>query len=355
MRQYFYKSGFLLLIFTAVAVLFSLCSIAIMNQKQSEKILPFLSDNYLVVYDTGRKYMQMSDYADLMQKLDAEYTTGIIFENRSGCALYSATQAPEHLKITEGRYFTREDYEQHSDVVMLREDAKTLCEKRNGNYYYSYIGTEYKVIGWFQDIKRSSVSSIQCIFNIYSESLNKNESWEIAFLEMKELGMDTVSHCEEIADSGLEFYEMDSEKGNINSDIASNVNMMIGLYLLVAIMVFLNVFMATKNWLRGKRKEIAVRKMAGATVFSIYWWLLFSFAGLVTIAFGISIFIVKLFLFLINAYPISSSMAMMFGDRMRFMGLLAAFIVIQVIGFFVISIGWRIYTKKQIIEVVRSE
>lgn len=355
MRQYFYKSGFLLLIFTAVAVLFSLCGIAIMNQKQSEKILPFLSENYLVVYDTGHKYTQISDYADLMKKLDTDYTAGILLENRYGCALYSVKQSPEHLKITEGRYFTQKDYKQHSDVVMLREDMETLCEKRNGNYYYSYLGTEYEVIGWFQDIKRSSVSSIQCIFNIYSESLSKTESWEIAFLDMGESGMDAVSHCEEVANSGLEFYPMDSDKGNVNSDIVSNVNMMIGLYLLVAIMVFLNVFMATKNWLRGKRKEIAVRKMAGATAFSIYHWLLFSFLGLVTIAFAIGVLFVKLVLFLINSYPLSSSMALMFGDRMRLMGLLVAFLVIQFIGFLVITIGLHIYTKKEIIEVIRSE
>lgn len=127
------------------------------------------------------------------------------------------------------------------------------------------------------------------------------------------------------------------------------------LYIIVAITILLNVFMATRTWLRGKKKEIAIKKMVGASQFQICTWLIISFMSLILISFALGIAIVYLILKIINIWEISPSMVMMFGSQLEWIGIIYAFFIVFIIGLSIISLTLRRYFQNEIIEIVRGE
>lgn len=353
MRQYFYKTSFLLSIFIMVAVLFTLCGIAVVNGKRPNKILSVLSDDYLVVYDTEGKYKKISEYVDLFEGLQQSCTLGVKLEDDFGCALYSTDGRLSSLQMAEGRVFTKEDYEKGADVVLLREDLKSLCEIIGEKSYFHYLGATYEVIGFYKDYQKKSICSCKYIFNIASELLNQTQGWKIGFYDNGKESLKVLD--EALGSSGMRFFPLDTKKGNIYGNTASNMKLMLGFYIIVALMVLLNVYMATITWLKGRKKEIVIKKMVGASKVHIYKWLIFDFMSLILLSFFVGVAVVKFILVSINTWEISSSMVMMFGNRLEWLGILIAFIIVMVIGFTVIIVTLRKYLKHEIIEVVRSE
>lgn len=356
MRQYFYKTPFLISIFTMVAILFSLCSIAIINSNAIKKILPILSNDYWIVDDLENNYKTIEKYANFFASLPQACTAGIILEDDAACALSSTDNRLDKIKLTEGTIFSSHDYAKKLDTVLLREDMKPLCHIMKGQPYYRYLGIDYKVIGFYKDLQKSSVCSYKYIFNLHSKSLNHTANWSVGFWDMGKEGEEFLSHNEIIINSKLTFYAADSENGMLFSDaIVSNLKLMIMLYIIVAITILLNVFMATRTWLRGKKKEIAIKKMVGASQFQICTWLIISFMSLILISFALGIAIVYLILKIINIWEISPSMVMMFGSQLEWIGIIYAFFIVFIIGLSIISLTLRRYFQNEIIEIVRGE
>ena len=355
MRQYFHKTGLLLTIFVMVSMLFSLCSIAIANGQHIKKILPFLSESYAVIQNSGKENIELSKYRSGFKDISEAYTAGVMFSDGSNRAVYSGDKALNKLPLVSARVFKSKDYHTKADVVLIREDMGKLCETRNGKKYYRYNGVEFQVVGVYRDRNHSSITSAKCIFNLYSESLENFTEWSAGFFDTGKGSLEMLKKSTDFAKLGAECYSVQSEKGDVFSNVSDNLQLMLLLYIGVAVVVFLNVFSATNNWLNGKQKEIAIRKMIGAYRGQIYTWLTGSFMSLVVLSVFVGVGLVKLILIIINTWDISPSMVLMFGDTLNWTGIFASFAIVSVNGLVIILLTLRWQLKKEIIQVIRRE
>ncbi len=354
MRQYFYKSELLISIYVMVAILFSLCGIAIVHGGQITKVLPVLSDSYVVLYDAQGASISLNEYVKCFEGIEHPFTVGVELSEQ-GRALYSCDGRVEKLALKSGRVFSKEEYSGGADVMLLRDDMVGLCEEEEDGLYYRYQGVNYKVIGLYEDLERSSLTSAKFIINLYAESLGEQTDWNSGFFDAGEKSMGIISGLESVAKGVLMCYPLDSEKGDVFRSVQNGISMMLIFYAGVAIMVLLNVFAATNNWLKGKRKEIVVRKLVGASQRKIYSWLVGNFMSFVFLSFAIGVGIVKGILIVINEWGISPSMVIVFGNRLEWKGIGIALGVVSTIGLIIIIFTLKRQLRKEIIQVIRSE
>lgn len=355
MRQYFHKTNLLLTIFIMVSVLFSLCSIAIANGHRVKKILPFLSDDYAVIQNTAKEKIDLEKYFSAFQNVPKAYTVGVMFDDGRNRAVYSGDKRLEEISLQTGRIFRADDYDTHADVVLIREDLKELCNEVEGKLVYRYQGKDFQVIGVYKDRNHSSVSSAKCIFNLCAKSLRNYSDWSFGFFDVGKESLSVVGDLDSFRKLGIGYYSVESEKGNVFYNVGDNLKLMLILYIGVAFIIFLNVFSATNNWLSGKQREIAIRKMVGACKSRIYIWLTGNFMSLVLLSVLIGVLLVKIILITINTWEVSPSMVLMFGDSLDWKGIFVSVVVVSVIGLAIILITLRRQLRKEIISVIRRE
>lgn len=350
MTQFFYKTGFLSAVFVTVAVIFSLCGTAVLHSRQKEKILPVLSEKYEIVYQLDGRDVEIKRFADICKKSEGTMTAGVRLSDETGCAVYSVDGRLDDLELEEGRVFTSDDYDKGADVILLRADMLPLCGMHQGKRVFHYLDSDYLVVGVYRDADYKSVTSSRYILNLYAESLQQSGRWKAGFLD----GADGKTK-QYFTDADMEMIPFSSDRGDVFGNEVSNLKGMILLYLAAAMMILLNVFMAADVWLKGRKKEIAVRMMAGAARLQIGKWLTGNFMCLVCLCLLAATGFVRGILFVINTWDISPSMVMMFGDRMEWQGILAAAVLELLIGLAVILVELYRYFKREIIEIIRSE
>ena len=142
MRQYLHKTGLLLTIFIMVSVIFNLCGAAIKHQKEPEKLLPNLSNEYALV--ESKKSMKLETYITNFEKVKEKFLLGVVLDGDLR-AVYAEDSMWKGLKLVSGHLFTEKDYEKQTNTVLIRDGIQTLCEKVDGIYYYEYNGKKYEV------------------------------------------------------------------------------------------------------------------------------------------------------------------------------------------------------------------
>lgn len=355
MRQYFYKSGLLFSIFIMVAIIFSLCGSAIENNQKLSKFLPVLSDDYVILEASGKKALTLEDYRKSFESIKGKYIFGVVLSGGYMRAVGDSENALSDFTLKSGKMFSNEDYKQHTNTVMIREDMELLCENKEGNMYYYYDGASYKVIGVYEDRNRESQTSAKCIFNIYASSLSDNTEWEVGFFDAGERSSALLDESMIIHKLALNYYAAKSEQNNYFASFGNNLGMMLLIYLGLAFMVLLNSFTAIQNWLEGKKHEIAVRRLVGASKGKVHLWLISNFMSFVIISMMIGMMFVKVFLLCINLWDISPTMVLMFGEKISLIGSGYSFIILLLIGLVLICISLKIQLQQELVSMLHKE
>ena len=102
MRQYLHKTGLLLTIFIMVSVIFNLCGAAIKHQKEPEKLLPNLSNEYALV--ESKKSMKLETYITKFEKVKEKFLLGVVLDGDLR-AVYAEDSMWKGLKLVSGHLF----------------------------------------------------------------------------------------------------------------------------------------------------------------------------------------------------------------------------------------------------------
>ena len=253
----------------------------------------------------------------------------------------------------EGRSFTKEDRETKANVLLLRKDNLPLCKTIDGKRYYLLRGTMYEVIGVYSDGERNDSRSNEYLVNLYAAGISKEEDWEYGFLDAPENVQKMFASS--LRKQGYTFASGDQRKEYFNRNVQTSTKAALAIYGVVAVIVFVNIFSAIAVWMRGRKKEIVIRKMVGAEKRQIFGWLVKDFMILEGISFTIGTAIAGGLLAVLAKYEFSPSWIVVFGKRLDPVAAGIAVIPVLVIGFAVISIkaGW--YLRHEIIQIIRSE
>lgn len=349
MRQHFYKAGFLISIFTMVFVLFSLCGIAAVNSIIPKKAFDCLSDSYVITYNDSENVPKtVEEYYKNITKNQISYIAGVKWDSIRSEAVYYNDDKLFDINLVSGRLFTKEDFDMQRNCLLVRKDVKNQCIKKNGTLFYRYKDTEYEVIGVYEDKMYRSVTSVKYIFNMKAKALADNNKWNFGFF-------DAGQRSEECINKSLEYTVFGSNAMKSENVIGSNVKFMILLYIAVALLVFLNVFSATVNWMRGKNKELAVRSLVGASPTRLYTWIFVNYLMHVSLSCILGMLLVKLFLVIINIIDVSPSLVMMFGNHFYLSGIVVAFLAVILIGSIVILYYILKRRRKEHIVLIRGD
>jgi len=350
MRQFFYKSGLICSILIFVSVIFTLCGIALINENNLFKPISGMSSEYILFYPQEER--GVGEYADELSKVQDYVVKGVKFQE--GCAIDLNLEKYTGLKILEGRFFEEKEYQEKANVLLIREDMLRLCHEEAGAKWFYISNEKYKVVGVYSKGNSNDVRSSRYLVNLYAKGLAKEQKITYGFFDNGSESVSTFAKSE-MAQDGLLYNQALEEKDTLNKNIVSNVKAAVVMYVAVGVVVLLNVFSAIYIWLRGKRKEIVLRKMVGAGKIRIFLWVVKDFMIFVLGTFCIGIGIVKLFLLALSHWEFSPSMITVFGTDIEWMGVAMAFVAVFVIGSVIISITVARYLKKEIIQIIRSE
>ena len=128
-----------------------------------------------------------------------------------------------------------------------------------------------------------------------------------------------------------------SKTGKAMRPEKTNYTDMLGFLIVTAVLVLLNSFSACYYWLETRKKEIAIRKMAGARGRNIVAWLCREYVVILLLAFFTGVVLSELFLRIAIYPPVAHSVEMMFGAHISLSGALSGMILLALIGAAVIA------------------
>ncbi|MCI5884348.1 MAG: hypothetical protein PUG66_03195 [Clostridiales bacterium] len=345
MRQLLYRAGFVIAIEIMVSVLLVLCANAIINENKTYLPMAQLNDNYVLFFPSTEQKNTLKNIGSKLPK-EMRYA-GFRFQKGSAVTLQ------DNISLEEGRTFTKEDQETKANVVLLRKDLLPLCKKVKDKRFYMLYGTMYEVIGVYSDGERNDSRSNEYLVNLYAEGISHQEDWEYGFLDAKESVQ--KSFLESLMEEGYTFAVGEQKREYFNRNVQTSTKAALAIYGGVAVIVFVNIFSAIAVWIRGRRKEIVIRKMVGAGKRQIFGWLVKDFMILDGISFFVGAVIAGGLLALLAKYEFSPSWIVVFGRRLEPSAIGLAFIPVVMIGLIVICIKVRWYLRHEIIQMIRSE
>lgn len=364
MKQYFYKAKLIILIYTMVAILFSLVGTATVRHVfNKEKRFNELSDYYTVGLisqnDEDKKVLSING----LIKIFSDYCNNdFIFAREvlgvNGRAIYASNDNLFQLKLLSGRNFNKSDYERGTNTVIISDNILKKCKNENGHIWYQYGSKTYEVIGVFKGNKYQYVDTVNCYFNLAAAN-GENDIFLGQFIfdskasSMNDLRIVKKEIIKKYPDIVIDYASFNSDEYSNFTNILDNFDAMLSLLILTAILVIVNSFASCRNWLNGKKKEIAVRLMIGSNINQIYIWLIKSYLSLVAISFCIGLSLTFLFFAIYPMLPVASSVNLMFGEKLAWQGIIIGIALTLVTGLSIIVINVKNYTKREIIEIVR--
>lgn len=351
MRQFFYKSGLIVVILTMVSVLFGLCGIAVVRQKNIYKPIPGMSSDYVILYPKSGQPSSCRYYSGILREISEYQVKGIKLQG--GCAVDLGKSENNDIRLLRGRFFSAEEYASGTNVALVREDMLKLCRQENNQTWFHIHNADYLVVGVYSKGNINDRRSNKYLVNLYAEGIMDQAEGSYGFFDN---GAESITAFHTVSENDKMIYnKAENETAKLNQNVQSSINGAIVMYLSVSIVVLLNIFSAIYIWLRGRRKEIVLRKLAGAETWQIFWWVVREFMIFVLGTFALGTAVIKIFLMFLGRWEFSASMIAIFGTEMEWMGILLALLTILIIGFLIISVVVGRYLRKEIIQLVRQE
>jgi ABC-type antimicrobial peptide transport system permease subunit len=222
---------------------------------------------------------------------------------------------------------------------------KSKCSYRNDELIWEYGGNNYTVIGVFKGENKYGDRNADCYINYTAKSIDTSSFFNFYYEAGAHSREDMKRISEAIKETNLDIFmehtvlsRSDSSKYAV---AASNVNSMTAMLAITALLVFINAVSVCIDWLDGRKKEIRVRKLVGATNKNVTGWLVKNLLLLTVIAMIFGIIFVNLFFIITPHLAVSDSVRMMFGRQINFQGLL-----IGIVCFIILSLGIEIITLR---------
>ena len=298
MKSFFYKSKLLILIFCVAAFLMTLASASLTKLILEEPPnIQGMSDNFVIA---EIKSINSSDSQKLSLKTMLNYV-GV--ENQSfmfvknylhGRSIVYTSDYLFELNLLEGRTFTSEDFIEGRDVIIISEDIMSECEVKDNKLYFELESKPYEVIGIFEGDIGNMVDEIMYYVNMKSISYFNDDIQGIYYFDTKVNSSELFETIKQQLISVepnifIEYVEGVNKDASKITHILSNSKQMIGIIFIGGILIIMNAFSSSVIWIKGRKKEIGIRKMIGGQNYQIYKWIFIEYFKIVSFSFVIGI------------------------------------------------------------------
>lgn len=209
---------------------------------------------------------------------------GIFLEAFVGKSIYSNLSNPIIPSLIEGRFFTKEDF--NEDKIVIGKNMSKLIKKKNGKEYVSFLGKDREVIGIMGSKNRMTAFDDTFYINdllsderieqapILISGKNVDKNIEVLKNMLKKVDESVVIDIEEI--NGLE-----SPLGTV---VYRNKYIIIIAVLLIGTLL-LNIVNTTNYYILNKKKEIGIKKLLGRNKLNIGLEIIFEYIKIAIYAF----------------------------------------------------------------------
>lgn len=257
------RGKYICIIFIITSIFISSLLNSIENSVSFEKsTYGFLSKDYktISIKEEDEKYANSlkSDLKDYM-----------IFKDitSNNCGVYINGDITCKIPLIEGRFFESYDYNKNEKNIVIGKGLRKRILNKNGENYIPYNNDLYKVIGIVGDEKVDKTYDFQLFYPI---ELDDNTDITGEYILDAEDNTENVLSDMKLLNNNVQINEIvTNNEATMKSMIETSLYYSIKDKMEVILIIFLNIFIVTEFWIKGRKKEIAVRKMVGGKNFNI--------------------------------------------------------------------------------------
>lgn len=309
-KQILHKAPLLIILFAAVAALFTLCFSAIAAYYYSQTVWPdFLSGQHITAKiqqwqeDDGAT-VKTKDLIDYCKSRDDNFILYKDYQMTQGRAVYLSGDTLFSPELVEGRNFTQEDFEKQTPTVLIAEVLNNRCILKEGKQYFLHENNEYQVIGKFrrgpyrQYVEQDKFDATYFVNITASFDTNLNAMLNGDYtIDAKEKSIEFLKGFASLARQINPYIRIDVKKATIVNNTQkliqafNNSIKFVTVFILTAFLVLLNIFNITNYWIEGRKKELSIRMLSGSRASNIRRMMLLDYLLIVTIGYGFGLLI----------------------------------------------------------------
>jgi len=222
----------------------------------------------------------------------------------TGVYCYKKSFYPE---LVSGRAFTEEDFINHTNTALVSEELYRRLIGSNEETFLLYDNNYFEIIGVYSRSDNIINEDAYAYYNLgFTNISNRNNNTSEQYSILGQYALDAGVKTQKLVDKADAFCSITILR-KVNGDgfietlksVLSRQFVTISSFLLVLIMLVLNSLNVTANWIDGRKKEIFVRRITGATNGDIARNLLWDYLFLSSASFIVG-FLVAFFLSKIN-------------------------------------------------------
>ena len=327
MKQFIIKSRmFFLICFMSTVILTLACNAMFPDQV---KDFDLLSDLYLTV-EFQQERPAVEDLNLWAEKNQCKLMTGYAFSNGKTAAFDKKLM--QFLGINPSAW---EENMQEENVAIVNTDAQRLCYNREGQTLLPFRGTDYRVIGFFNEDKADPENRTDYILNKNAEAVKKSNYYTYVFLDMKK-GC-TAEKLIKSFQKNFSFSAVYPWRGGLSGSLDARP----AVALVIAVcgcILCLNCTGYSGAWIHAQKKEFAVRRLVGASESQNHILLLKRFAGIWAGAYILGIMVSGILLYILSKIENLQSTRRLLGTSLDVRAVILAGAVVFFIGFAVMEI-----------------
>lgn len=327
MKQFIIKSRmFFLICFMSTVILTLACNAMFPDPV---KDFALLSDSYLTA-ELQQKRPAVEDLNIWAEKNQCKLMTGYVFSNGKTAAFDKKLM--EFLGINPSAW---EETMEEENVAIVNTDAQRLCYNREGQTLLPFRGTDYRVIGFFNEDKADPENRTDYILNQNAEAVKKSNYYTYVFLDMKK-GC-TAEKLIKSFQKNFSFSAVYPWRGGLSGSLDART----AVALVIAVcgcILCLNCAGYSGAWIHAQKKEFAVRRLVGASESQNHILLLKRFAGIWAGAYILGIMVSGILLYILSKIENLQSTRRLLGTSLDVRAVILAGAVVFFIGFAVMEI-----------------
>lgn len=290
----------------------------------------YIDENYIACNITGTENIASKELLDVLKNNSEIYLekNNLNAGAYTGKAIYSNQSINNSPNIIEGRYFDEEDFKNNKPVAIVGKELFNSINTSSNKKYFQYENIKFEIIGVSGYKNRSSLGDYSFYINLngYISESKSNISLLDCIINSNKSLNNLISLLKNKSDK-VE-YKIDKKMdNNIVDSILVNGNKVLGLFSLVIIMIFINVFNITLQWVEEKKRSIGIKKALGATNFTVAKEIILEQQLIALISFPIAMIVYILI--------IKSNVLKIFNSQIYFLSTIISFVFSILVAFIV--------------------
>lgn len=290
------KSVQLIAVAIAISILITLC---LSNVVEAYKLVQVpangLTNNYfdISIGEYRDKIVNNNlTLPDLLEFLNKQ-NTDILLLKETSMKVFGVYAVNHKFRpnIISGRTFSKEDFQNKTNTILISEELINKCINQNGKKYYLYDTNYFEVIGVYKKSNNPINQDAIAYFNLSTKNLKTINVIYDNYI-YGNFQIDADRNTPRIVKEIDNYLGVKVTRSNIDNTFIDKLQKTLSAQgisiipiILIMLLILLNSINIASNWIENRKKEITIRRLVGATNNKIAFMLFKDFMLLITLSY----------------------------------------------------------------------